>query len=138
MALQQLLLDGRPVAAGEERRLLPMIDLSAYAQLHFHISDRIQPIGGIAVRVVFGTPAPGTILLADSVAPIAQTSTPRAREYEVPAECDSTGIIISVPVVAPMLYDVVLTNRSPTARSQLYVAVFAHTAPRHDPVPAPV
>jgi len=38
MALQQVLLDGQPIAAGQERRLLPGLDVAAFDRLHLHLS----------------------------------------------------------------------------------------------------
>jgi len=66
MTLQKVLLEGEPIAAGEDKRLLPSLDVSRWDRLHFHISGGTRGIAGMSVRILFGTPVDGKVLLTDS------------------------------------------------------------------------
>jgi hypothetical protein len=122
MALQQILLDGQPMAPGQERRLLPGIDVSGYDRLHFHVSAGVRAVDDLHVRILFGTPASGVILLADSTVWFEDTVSEREFSHQAPA-AGVTGFVISVPVVAPQLYDVILTNNGTDPKPTVYVAV---------------
>ncbi len=124
MAFQQVLLDGQPIAAGQERRLLPGLDVSAYDRLHLHVSGGVRAVDDLSIRVLFGTPVPGAVLLADSTIWFEDTVQEREFSYNVPVNYGSTGLVLSVPVVAPMLYDVILTNGQ-TDKPTVYVALLA-------------
>jgi hypothetical protein len=125
MTLQQVLLDGQPVAAGQERRLLPGLGVTAHQRLHFHVSGGIRGIENLSIRVLFGTPISGGTLLADSTVWFEDTIWEREFIHQVPANYGRTGLVMSVPVVAPLLYDVILTNTGPADLPQIYVTVFA-------------
>lgn len=125
MGLQQVLLDGQPVAAGQELRLLPGLDIAVHQRLHFHVSGGIGGIENLSIRVLFGTPTPGVILLADSTVWFEETIWEREFVHQVPSGYGRTGLVMSVPVVAPLLYDVILSNAGPADLPEIYVAVFA-------------
>jgi hypothetical protein len=124
MALQKVLLDGQPIAAGQERRLLPGLDVSTYDRLHLHISAGVRAVDELHVRVLFGTPAPGAILLADSTVWFEDAVSEREFSHQAPT-VGQTGFVMSVPVVAPTLYDVILTNNSASDKPTVYVALLA-------------
>ena len=46
-------------------------------------------------------------------------------EYTTPPTFGHTGFTMSVPVVAPVLYDVILRNTGTTERTTVYVTLFA-------------
>jgi hypothetical protein len=75
--------------------------------------------------VLFGTPVTGAILLADSTVWFEDTRWEREFTHQVPSGYGRTGLVMSVPVVAPMLYDVILTNTGAADMPQVYVTVFA-------------
>ncbi|MGH9252762.1 MAG: hypothetical protein ACRD0W_25080, partial [Acidimicrobiales bacterium] len=79
----------------------------------------------LSIRVLFGTSVPGAILLADSTVWFEDTVWEREFSHDVPANYGSTGLVLSVPVVAPMLYDVILTNNGQTDKPTVYVALLA-------------
>ena len=54
-----------------------------------------------------------------------QTTSERDFIFTTPATYNQTGFIISVPVVAPLLYDVILTNKGTLPLDDLYVALLA-------------
>jgi hypothetical protein len=111
------------MASGEERRLLPGLDVSAYDRLHFHVSAGVRAVDELHARVLFGTPASGVTLLADSTVWIEDTASEREFSHQAPTT-GTTGFVLSVPVVAPQLFDVILTNRSAADKPTVYVAVF--------------
>lgn len=124
MPLQQVLLAGQAIAAGQERRLLPALDVSTYDRLHFHISAGARAVEELHVRVLFGTPVPNVILLADSTVWFEDSVSEREFSYQAPTG-NQTGFVMSVPVVAPRLYDVILTNNAATDKPTVYVALLA-------------
>jgi hypothetical protein len=124
MALQNVLLDGQPITAGQEVRLLPGLDVSTYDRLHLHISAGGSAVDELHVRVLFGTPLPTVTLLADSTVWFEDTATEREFSHQAPTT-GRTGFVMSVPVVAPMLYDVILTNNSGADKPTVYVALLA-------------
>ena len=125
MAFQSVLLDGESIGVGEEKRLLPGLDVSRWDRLHFHISGGTRAIRGISVRVLFGTPVDGKILLADSTVWYEDTVWEREFSHSVPSTYNGTGFVMSVPVVAPTLYDVILKNLGPQELQTVFVTVMA-------------
>jgi hypothetical protein len=125
MALQKVLLKGESLAADEEKRLLPSLDVSKWDRLHFHISGGTRGIAGLSVRVLFGTPVDGKTLLTDSTVWFEDTVWEREFSHTTPGTYNGTGFVISVPVVAPLLYDVILKNLSQSEKPELYVTVMA-------------
>jgi hypothetical protein len=123
MALQHVLLDGQTLAPGEERRLLPGLDVSAYDRIHLHVSAGAGAVDKLHVRVLFGTPVGQVTLLADSTVWFEETVSEREFSHQAPTS-GATGFVLSVPVVAPLLFDVILTNRSAADKPTVYVALF--------------
>jgi hypothetical protein len=125
MAFQKMLLKGEHMAPGEEKRLFPSLDVSKWDRLHFHISGGNMGVNGLSVRVLFGTPEPSTsckALLADSTIWFEKTATEREFSHTVPSTYNGTGFVMSVPVIAPLLYDIILKNNGGDKPS-VYVAV---------------
>jgi hypothetical protein len=127
MAFKKVLLDGQPIAAGAEKRLLPGLDVSDIDRLHFHISTGGTAIMGLQARILFGTPVGAVTLLADSTVWFEETASEREFIYTTPMDYNRTGFVISVPVVAPMLYDVILHNIGQAGLAKVYVAVLGQT-----------
>lgn len=125
MAFQRVLLEGECLAAGEERRLLPSLDVSRWDRLHFHISGGTRGVDSLSVKILFGTPIPGKILLANSTVWFEETVSEREFTYTTESTYNGTGFIMSVPVVAPLLYDVILNNLSTVEKPEVYVTVMA-------------
>ena len=125
MSMQQVLLEGESLAAGVEKRLLPGIDVSRWDRLHFHISAGTRSIAGLRVRVLFGTQVDGMILLTDSTVWFEETVSEREFSYTSPSTYGGTGFVMSMPVVAPLLYDVILKNVADKDKSEVWVTVMA-------------
>ena len=125
LALEQVLLDGEPLAAGGEKRILPGLDVRRYDRLHFHVSGGSGNIADLNVRVLFGTPVQDKVLLADSTVWFEDTVWEREFSHTTPSGYNGTGIVLSVPVVSPQLYDVILQNLSAQAKAEVYVTVMA-------------
>jgi hypothetical protein len=124
----KVLLSNETIAAGAEKRLWPGLDVSKWDRLHFTIGADARAVPDLNVRVLFAVPVPNThcgailtsrtIWFENGVADI-------AFEHTTPAGFGSTGFTMSVPVVAPLLYDVILRNVGTTELQTVYVAVFA-------------
>lgn len=125
MALQEVLLEGEPLAAGEEKRLLPSLDVSRWDRLHFHISGGTRGVAGLSVRILFGTPVDGKVLLTDSTVWFEDTVWEREFSHTTPSTYNGTGFVVSVPVIAPLLYDIILKNLSEDEKPEVYVTVMA-------------
>jgi hypothetical protein len=125
MAFQKVLLKGEALAAVAEKRLLPSLDVSKWDRLHFHISGGVRSIADLSVRILFGTPINGKILLADSTVWFENTVWEGEFSHTTPSTYNGTGMVMSVPVVAPLLYDVILRNLSESEKPELYVSVMA-------------
>jgi hypothetical protein len=113
------------MAAGEEKRLLPGIDVSKWDRLHFHISAGTRSVAGMKVRVLFGTPVNGKVLLTDSTVWFEEMVSEREFSHTTPSTYGGTGFVMSVPVVAPLLYDVILRNMSKKEKPEVYVTMMA-------------
>ena len=125
MPLQQVLLNGEAIAAGAEKRLFPGLDVSRYDRLHFHISGGTRSVSELSVRILFGTPVDGKVLLADSTIWFEDTLAEREFSYAPPSTYNGTGFVMSVPVIAPQLFDVILRNGSDTQKPEVFVTVMA-------------
>ena len=125
MAFQKVLLDGQSIGVGEEKRLLPDLDVSKWDRLHFHISGGTLGIRGTSVKILFGTPVDGMILLADSTIWYEDAVSEREFSHTTPNNYGGTGFIMSVPVVAPTIFDVIVKNVGEQALESVYVTVMA-------------
>jgi len=128
MALRKILLKNATIAAGAEKRILPNLAVGAYDRLHFHIGADAVSVGGLSVRILFGTPLAGThcgALLADSTVWFEETVSEREFIHTVSETYGRTGFVMSVPVVAPLLYDVILRNTGTKALKTISVALMA-------------
>ena len=128
MALKKMLLKNATIAAGAEKRILPNLDVSAYDRLHIHVGADAVSVAGLSVRILFGTPLAGShcgALLADSTVWFEETVSEREFIHTVPETYGRTGFVVSVPVVAPLLYDVILRNTGTKTLKTISVALMA-------------
>jgi len=102
--------------------------VSKWDRLHFHIGADARSVAGLSVRVLFGTSLKGTncgALLADSTIWYEDTVWEREFTHDVSTTYNGTGFVMSVPVVAPLLYDVILKNNGSSDLKTISVAVMA-------------
>lgn len=125
MTFQKVLLQGKSLAAGEEKRLLPSLDVSKWDRLHFHISAGTQAINGISVKILFGTPVGKKVLLTDRTVWYEDSVSEREFSHTTPSDYYGTGFVMTVPVVAPLLYDVIVKNLEDDTKPEVYVTVMA-------------
>lgn len=126
--LTKVLLDNATVPAGQEKRLLPGLDVRKYDRLHIHVGRNAKAVDGLSVRVLFATAMPGLhcgAILADSTVWFEETVSERQFAWTAPPGYGHTGFVLSVPVVAPQLYDVILHNTGSQPLDELYVTVMA-------------
>lgn len=125
-AFTKFLLKNEVIPAGNEKRLMPTLDVSKWDRLHFHIGADARTVANLKVRILFGTPLKGThcgALLADSTIWFEETVSEREFAYTVPTNYSGTGFVMSVPVIAPLLYDVILKNTGPVDLETISVSV---------------
>lgn len=125
MAFKQNLIQAETINAGQERRILPSLSVERYDRLHFHISNGVSALRDLRIRILFGTPVGGKILLADSTIWYEDSISEREFDYTVPSNYGGTGLIMSVPVIAPQLYDVILRNVGSDDLTDIHVSVMA-------------
>lgn len=125
MALQKVLLDSETIEANGEKRILPSLDVSRWDRLHFHISGGSRSVADLSVRILFGTPVEDKVLLADSTVWFEDTKWEREFSHTTSGTYGGTGFVMSVPVVAPQLYDVILRNVGEEEKSEIYVTLLA-------------
>lgn len=126
--MTKVLLTNATIAPGAEVRLWPGLDVTKWDKLHLTVGADARGVPNLNVRVLFSVPLPGTHcggLLTSSTVDFATDATLRRFEYTTPAGFGSTGFTMSVPVIAPMLYDVILRNTGSTPLETIYVALFA-------------
>lgn len=126
--MTKVLLKDEALAPGAERRLLPHLPVAEWDRLHFHIGSDARSVAGLSVRVLFGTPMPGThcgALLADSTIWFEENTNETEFVHTAPIGYTGTGFVMSVPVVAPELYDVILKNTGGQPLEHIYVTVLA-------------
>ena len=126
--LTKVLLQNATIPPGGEVRVLPNLDVRAYDRLHIHIGRDARSVAGVSARVLFATPMPGLhcgAILADSTVWFEETVTDREFSWTAPLSYGETGFVMSVPVVAPLLYDVILRNTGSQALDTMYVTVMA-------------
>jgi len=127
--LTKVLLQDATIPAGGEHRILPNLDVRKYDRLHIHIGRDAKAVAGLSVKVLFSTPLPAGLhcgaILADSTVWFEETVSEREFVWTAPLNYNRTGFIVSVPVVAPMLYDVILRNTGTQPLDTIYVTVMA-------------
>ena len=125
MAFTKVLLENETIPAGHEKRLMPGLDVSKWDRLHFHIGARARSVAGLSVRILFATPIKGGALLADSTIWYEDTVWEREFSHNVAATYNGTGFVMSVPVITPSLYDVILKNNGSGDLTEISVTVMA-------------
>lgn len=108
--------------------MMPGLDVSKWDRLHFHIGADARSVAGLNVRILFGTPLKGThcgALLADSTVWYEDSVSEREFSHAVPTNYNGTGFVMSVPVIAPLLYDVILKNNGSAELKTISVTVMA-------------
>lgn len=125
MAFQKVLLKGEPLPSGMEKRLLPVLDVGRWDRIHLHVSGGSHAIGGLHVRILFGTPVEERILLADHTVWLEGAPIESDFSHSVSPSYNRTGFIMTVPVVAPMLYDVILRNHGAGDLPEVFVTLLA-------------
>jgi hypothetical protein len=127
--LTKVLLTDATIPAGGEKRLFPNLDVKNYDRLHIHVGRDAKAVDGLSVRVLFSTPLPGGLhcgaILADSTVWFEETVTERQFIWTAPLNYGHTGFVVSVPVVAPLLFDVILRNTSSQPLDDIYVTLMA-------------
>ena len=126
--LTKVLLSNATIPAGGEHRILPNLDVKKYDRLHIHIGRDAKGVAGLSVRVLFSTPLPGLhcgAILADSTIWFEENVSEREFIWTAPLNYGSTGFVVSVPVVAPVLYDVILRNTSAQPLDTVNVTLMA-------------
>ncbi len=124
--MTKVLLQNETIPAHSEKRLMPGLDVKKYDRLHFHIGRDAMAVSGLSVRILFQTPIAGLHcggLLADSTVWFEEAV--NEREFIWTASGGRTGFIMSVPVVAPVLFDVILTNTTDQQLTAVYVTLMA-------------
>jgi hypothetical protein len=120
--MMKVLLQDGSVAAGQEMRLLPELNVGDHAWLHIHIGRSGKAVSNLAVRVLFGPLVPAGA--GESAGP-RDTDNEREFLFRTPANYNQTGLIVSVPVIAPLLSEIVLTNNGSQTVDELYIALLA-------------
>lgn len=124
----KVLLSNASIAAGAEMRLWPGLDISKWDRLHITVGGDARGVEHLNARVLLSTPVPGTHcggILTDSTIWFEGSAQPVEFEHETPPSYGRTGFTMSVPVVAPVLYDVILRNTGTTELTNIYVTLFA-------------
>ena len=128
MAFKKILSENLTIPVGGRCRLRPNLDVSRWDRLHFHIGADAKSVAGLNVRIIFGTPLAGThcgALLADSTIWYEESVSERQFAHQESINSGGTGFVMSVPVVAPLLYDVILKNNGSAELNTITVAVMA-------------
>ena len=124
----KVLLADATLAAGQQLRLWPGLDISAWDRLHLTIGGDARPLPALNVRVLLSVPVPGSHcggILTSTDIDLDGPRTETEFEHTTPADYGHTGFTITVPVVAPLLYDVILRNTGTTDLTSIYVTLFA-------------
>lgn len=125
MVFKKVLLSNATIQSGARKRLLPGIEVSKWDRLHFHIGALARGVPDLNVRILFGSKVDTSVLLADSTIWFEDTVSEREFSYTTPSNFNGTGFVMSVPVVAPKLYDVILKNTGDNDLKKIYVTVMA-------------
>lgn len=123
MAFTKILISDLTLRAGEEKRLLPGLPVAEYDRLHVHIGAKARGIDGLTARILFATSVPSGAILSNSTVWYGESTVDHDFVHAAPA--GHTGFIMSVPVVAPTLYDVILKNTSAKELVDIYVTLLA-------------
>lgn len=124
----KVLLTNATIPVGTETRLWPGLDVSRWDRLHLTIGADAVTVAGLDVRVLFSTPMTGTHcggILTGSTVWLEGTRQEIDFHHVTRPDYGSTGFTLTVPVVAPILYDVLLRNIGTHDLHTIYVTLFA-------------
>ena len=125
MAFQEILLQGEGLGPHERKTVSPILDVSKWDRLHFHISAGRRSVAGLQVRILFGTLVGQLRIHADSTVWFENGISEREFSYTVPSLYNGTGFVMSVPVIAPELVSIELTNTEEREFDETFVTVMA-------------
>lgn len=116
------------IAAGGQQRLWPGLDISKWDRLHFTIGADAVAVPSLNVMILQSVTIPGMHcggLLTSSDIWFEERVKEVEFVHQTPATYGRTGFTMSVPVVAPTLYDVIVRNTGLRDLKTIYVALFA-------------
>lgn len=124
--LEKVLVQNQILLATDVLRTGCNLPVSSFRRLHLVISGNGGSVANLKASILFGTPvgavtliSGGTVWMESGVtAPVNTTF-----EYTAPANYKRTSFVLSVPVIAPLLYDVIIENMGKNAVPELYVTV---------------
>lgn len=131
MPNQYQLLTGKLLKAHDTLRLNPMLEIGAYHRLHIHIAGAGHTIPDLSIRILLGTKIGDTILHSDSTVWFEDTVWEREFTHTTANEYQGQGVVMSVPVISPLLYEITLQNKGAQDLQQLYVNVMGQTLGYH-------
>lgn len=124
----KVLLANASIPVNGEQRLWPGLDVSKWDRLHLTIGADARGVPGLNVRILFSTPIPGLhcggILTGSTIWYGEDGVNELTFEHTTPAGYGFTGFTMSVPVVAPLLYDVILRNVGTMDLQTIHVTLF--------------
>ena len=127
MALKSILLQSEEILPGKILRLLPKMEVEKFQRLHLRVSNTKNDIRNLLVRVVFGTPVPNKVLTCDHSVWFEHSPEGESLQFIATEQKGKTGIVLSVPVIAPLLYDVVLENLGEDILDEVFVTLMAQS-----------
>lgn len=125
MALKSILLQSEEILPGKTIRLLPKMEVEKFHRLHLHVSNTKNDIRNLSVRVIFGTPVPSKVLTCDHSVWFENSADGEQLQFTATEQRGKTGIVLSVPVIAPLLYDIVLENIGDDILDDVFVTLMA-------------
>ncbi len=121
---KKVILRNQTINAGTERRWIMSggtpLNIAPWDRLHFHIAGK--EMSGVVATILQATKfGRSTIDLVSTNVWFEDTDSARTFEYKFSASQNS--VVLSVPVVAPLLYDVTLRNTSTRTKTAVNVAL---------------
>ncbi len=127
MKLEKVLLSAATIKPNEELPLPLALEVGNYQRLHFHVSSDVHPVQTLYIGITFGTQVNGKLLSAKSTVWFEDTVWEREFSHTTSETYQEKGIVLSIPVVAPVLSEIHLHNQGNKELKCIYVSVLGQT-----------
>lgn len=122
------LASGVTIGAGKEYRYITSggkpFDVSRYNYLHIIVGRKAKSVANLEITVLLSVSVPAGALLIREYTNC-ENRTRNSFTVRLPSNYNKTAYVLRVPVIAPMLYDVIVKNRGTKDIDDVHVILFA-------------
>lgn len=122
-SFKQILLSEANLQPSQKLPISLEMEVGQFQRLHFHISSETNSLPSLHIGITFGTEINGKLLKAKSTVWFEDTVWEREFAHTTAESYKESGVVLSIPVVAPVLLELYLHNQGDKELTQVYASV---------------